>query len=70
MSLDDAIEAMRVTARDMHSAYKVRCIPFRYLSRRDTLTRISHAVRVPAAQETSLSGLATSVKIPVSSPAC
>ncbi|TNY18658.1 L-serine ammonia-lyase [Rhodotorula diobovata] len=42
VSLDDAIEAMRVTARDMHSAYK----------------------------ETSLSGLATSVKIPVSSPAC
>ncbi|BGP40041.1 hypothetical protein JCM10449v2_003999 [Rhodotorula kratochvilovae] len=42
VSLDDAIEAMRVTARDMHSAYK----------------------------ETSLSGLATAVKIPVSSPAC
>ncbi|GJN89357.1 hypothetical protein Rhopal_002337-T1 [Rhodotorula paludigena] len=42
VSLDDAIEAMRVTARDMHHAYK----------------------------ETSLSGLATSVKIPVSSPAC
>lgn len=42
VSLDDAIEAMRVTARDMHSHYK----------------------------ETSLSGLATSVKIPLSSPAC
>ncbi|KPV75563.1 uncharacterized protein RHOBADRAFT_53529 [Rhodotorula graminis WP1] len=42
VSLDDAIEAMRVTARDMHNAYK----------------------------ETSLSGLATSVRIPVSSPAC
>jgi L-serine deaminase len=42
VSLDDAIEAMRVTARDMHSHYK----------------------------ETSLSGLATTVKIPLSSPAC
>lgn len=42
VSLDDAIEAMRLTARDMHSAYK----------------------------ETSLSGLATTVKIPLSSPAC
>ncbi|GAA5824056.1 hypothetical protein JCM11251_001503 [Rhodosporidiobolus azoricus] len=42
VSLDDAIEAMRVTARDMSTAYK----------------------------ETSLSGLATSIRIPVSSPAC
>ncbi|GAA5899193.1 hypothetical protein JCM6882_009280 [Rhodosporidiobolus microsporus] len=42
VSLDDAIEAMRVTARDMSSAYK----------------------------ETSLSGLATSIRIPLSSPAC
>ncbi|GAA6015364.1 hypothetical protein JCM10207_008963 [Rhodosporidiobolus poonsookiae] len=42
VSLDDAIEAMRLTARDMHQNYK----------------------------ETSLSGLATTVKIPLSSPAC
>ncbi|GAA6059265.1 hypothetical protein JCM10212_006658 [Sporobolomyces blumeae] len=42
VTLDEAIEAMRLTARDMHSHYK----------------------------ETSLSGLATSVKIPLSSPAC
>ncbi|GAA5977814.1 hypothetical protein JCM11641_006081 [Rhodosporidiobolus odoratus] len=42
VSLDDAIEAMRVTARDMHANYK----------------------------ETSLSGLATTVRIPLSSPAC
>ncbi|BGP16161.1 hypothetical protein JCM10213v2_004156 [Rhodosporidiobolus nylandii] len=42
VSLDDAIEAMRVTARDMHAHYK----------------------------ETSLSGLATTVRIPLSSPAC
>lgn len=42
VSLDDAIEAMRLTARDMHAHYK----------------------------ETSMSGLATSVKIPLSSPAC
>ncbi|KDE08401.1 hypothetical protein MVLG_01437 [Microbotryum lychnidis-dioicae p1A1 Lamole] len=42
VSLDEAIEAMRVTARDMHTHYK----------------------------ETSMSGLATSVRIPLSSPAC
>ncbi|KAK4049106.1 hypothetical protein OIO90_005576 [Microbotryomycetes sp. JL221] len=42
VSLDEAIEAMRLTARDMHSHYK----------------------------ETSMSGLATSVKIPLSLPAC
>ncbi|GAA6015043.1 hypothetical protein JCM11491_001638 [Sporobolomyces phaffii] len=42
VTLDEAIEAMRLTARDMHSHYK----------------------------ETSLSGLATSVRIPLSSPAC
>ncbi|GAA5970467.1 hypothetical protein JCM3765_007629 [Sporobolomyces pararoseus] len=42
VTLDEAIEACRVTARDMHAHYK----------------------------ETSLSGLATSVKIPLSSPAC
>ncbi|KAM0787832.1 hypothetical protein ACM66B_003886 [Microbotryomycetes sp. NB124-2] len=42
VTLDEAIEAMRLTARDMHSHYK----------------------------ETSLSGLATSVKIPLSLPAC
>ncbi|KAI5475499.1 L-serine dehydratase [Pseudohyphozyma bogoriensis] len=42
VSLDEAIEAMRVTARDMHNHYK----------------------------ETSMSGLATTVRIPLSSPAC
>lgn len=42
VSLDDAIEAMRLTARGMHEHFK----------------------------ETSLSGLATAVKIPLSSPAC
>jgi L-serine deaminase len=42
VSLDDAIEACRTTAMDMHSHYK----------------------------ETSLGGLAASVKIPLSSPAC
>lgn len=42
VSLDDAIEACRSTALDMHSHYK----------------------------ETSLAGLATAVKIPLSSPAC
>ncbi|KAK1925700.1 serine dehydratase alpha chain-domain-containing protein [Papiliotrema laurentii] len=42
VSLDDAIEACRTTAEDMHSHYK----------------------------ETSLAGLATTVKIPLSSPAC
>ncbi|KAM0749299.1 L-serine ammonia-lyase [Meredithblackwellia eburnea MCA 4105] len=42
VSLDEAIEAMRVTARDMHTHYK----------------------------ETSMSGLATTVRIPLSSPAC
>lgn len=42
VSLDEAIEAMRVTARDMHNHYK----------------------------ETSLGGLAASVRIPLSSPAC
>ncbi|GAA5958823.1 hypothetical protein JCM21900_003936 [Sporobolomyces salmonicolor] len=42
VSLDEAIEAMRITARDMHHHYK----------------------------ETSLSGLATTVRIPLSSPAC
>ncbi|BEJ16940.1 hypothetical protein CspHIS471_0603410 [Cutaneotrichosporon sp. HIS471] len=42
VSLDDAIEACRTTAMDMHSHYK----------------------------ETSLGGLAASVQIPLSSPAC
>ncbi|GAA5867270.1 hypothetical protein JCM8547_003142 [Rhodosporidiobolus lusitaniae] len=42
VSLDEAIEAMRLTAEHMHSHFK----------------------------ETSLSGLATTVKIPLSSPAC
>ncbi|KAL7419223.1 hypothetical protein Q5752_006060 [Cryptotrichosporon argae] len=42
VSLDDAIEACRTTALDMHAHYK----------------------------ETSLAGLATTVKIPLSSPAC
>ncbi|KAI9638233.1 serine dehydratase alpha chain-domain-containing protein [Dioszegia hungarica] len=42
VSLDDAIEACRTTALDMHSHYK----------------------------ETSLAGLATTVQIPLSSPAC
>ncbi|ORX37449.1 serine dehydratase alpha chain-domain-containing protein [Kockovaella imperatae] len=42
VSLDDAIEACRTTAQDMHVHYK----------------------------ETSLAGLATTVKIPLSSPAC
>ncbi|ORY23367.1 serine dehydratase alpha chain-domain-containing protein [Naematelia encephala] len=42
VSLDDAIEAVRTTAKDMHTNYK----------------------------ETSLAGLATTVKIPLSSPAC
>ncbi|GAA5914777.1 uncharacterized protein JCM6883_001091 [Sporobolomyces salmoneus] len=42
VTLDEAIEAMRQTARDMHTSYK----------------------------ETSLAGLATSVRIPISSPAC
>lgn len=73
VSLDDAIEAMRLTARDMHSAYKVR-----YLSRlllymgtlRQTRSLIHVGLRLRNAQETSLSGLATTVKIPLSSPAC
>lgn len=42
VSLDEAIEAMRLTARDMHNHYK----------------------------ETSMSGLATTFRIPLSSPAC
>ncbi|GAA5829702.1 hypothetical protein JCM3766R1_001270 [Sporobolomyces carnicolor] len=42
VTLDEAIEAVRITARDMHVHYK----------------------------ETSLAGLATTVKIPISSPAC
>ena len=70
VSLDEAIEAMRVTAKDMHSSYKETSLSGLAVSRSVETTRDLRCAHWVVLMPLLMTPPQTSVKIPLSSPAC